>query len=196
MAYVMKNFWLSFIPFFVAVDAMGTLPMFLSLTEGLEASRIRRVVVQSVVTALVVGILFMILGNQLLRILGITIADFMIAGGVLLFLLSVRDLLALEKRHGSLDGEELGSVPIGVPLIVGPAVFTTGMLLIDEHGLTLTLIALSINVLIAGLLFWFGTAITRLLGKNGTKTISKVASLLLAAFAVMMVRKGVFMYLN
>jgi multiple antibiotic resistance protein len=192
----MESFWLAFIPLFVSVDAIGTLPIFISLTEGIERKRMRFIVIQSIVTALIVGILFLIVGNQLLKVLGITIADFMIAGGILLFLLSVRDLISFEKLHVPPDGEGLGAVPIGVPLIVGPAVLTTGMLLIDQQGYLLTILCMSINVLIAGVLFWFASGISRLMGKTGAKTVSKVAALLLAAFAVMMVRKGIFLYLN
>jgi multiple antibiotic resistance protein len=191
----MDTFLLCFIPIFVSVDAVGVLPLFISLTHDFDKKQIQIAVGQSIVTALAVGVAFLLAGNKILQLLGINIADFMIAGGILLFALSTSDLLVFEKRPRSVDAESLGAVPLGVPLIVGPAVLTTGLLLIRSHGYFLPLIALTINILIAGILFWFASLIERFLGKTGAKVLSKLANLLLAAFGVMMVRKGIMQYL-
>ena len=77
---MMKSFWLCFVPLFVAVNAFGVLPLFINLTEGVEPQKIRRVVFQSMVTALIVALAFIALGTIILNLLGITVADFMIAG--------------------------------------------------------------------------------------------------------------------
>ncbi len=185
------DFWLCFVPLFVAVDAVGVLPMFMGLTEGLDAAQVRRIIVQSVVVATIVGLAFLVIGKGILALLGITVSDFMVAGGTLLFVLSVRDLLSLEKVHRAADAESLGAVPLGVPLIVGPAVLTTTLLLTNEYGPFMTALTLILNVAIAGALFRVSGSIIRVLGATGAKTVSKVASLLLAAIGVMMVRRGV-----
>jgi multiple antibiotic resistance protein len=192
----MKDFWLCFVPLFVAVDALGVAPMFVGLTEGLSVERMHRIIVQSVVVALVVGLLFVAVGKGVLGLLGVSVADFMVAGGTLLFVLSVRDLVTVEKAERPLDPESLGAVPLGVPLIAGPAVLTTSLLLLNAHGLLLTATALTLNVLIAGALFWVSPAIHRVLGKAGSKALSKLASLLMAAIGVMIVRRGVQMLLT
>jgi multiple antibiotic resistance protein len=184
-----------FVPLFVAVDAIGILPMFMNLTEGLEQARIRRVIIQSVITATVVALVFLAIGKFILMFLGITVADFMIAGGVLLFIISLSDMLTVEKRQRSVEVESLGAVPLGVPLIVGPAVLTTTILLINQYGFAPTISATIVNIGVAGVVFWFSSWINRLLGKSGAKIISKLASLLLAAIAVMMVRKGIMTFL-
>ncbi len=188
----MKPFILSFIPLLVAVDAIGVLPMFISLTEGIsDPRRRRRIVIQSVLTAAIVAVLFLMLGAALLRVLGISVEDFMIAGGLLLFLISLRDLTTAEKTGPHIDPETVGYVPIGVPLITGPAVLTTLLLLQDQYGMAAVFPAVILNILFAGMIFWFADPITRFLGSAGTKAISKIASLLLASIGVMMVRKGV-----
>ena len=115
----------------------------------------------------------------------------MVAGGILLFVISMSDLLTSEKIQRKIDPDSLGAVPLGVPLITGPAVLTTSILLMNEHGLAATAAALVINILIAGVVFGFAETINRFLGKAGSKTVSKIASLLLAAIAVMIVRKGI-----
>lgn len=187
----MRNFWLCFVPLFVAVDAVGVLPMFLSLTEGIDPPAARRVVYQSVATAAVVAVLFLAVGTAVLRLLGITVADFMVAGGILLFVISMTDLITTEKLRRQVDPESLGAVPLGVPLITGPALLTTSILLLNEYGFWNTAAAIVVNILLAGLLFRFSPAINRLLGKSGAKILSKISSLLLAAIAVMIVRKGI-----
>jgi multiple antibiotic resistance protein len=187
----MKAFWLCFVPLFVAVDAVGVLPLFLSLTEGMDRARLRIVIVQSVITASTVALVFLAFGPVLLRFLGITVADFMIAGGILLLAISLSDLLTGEKKQRHTDLESLGAVPIGVPLISGPAVLTTCLLLAGIHGRLLTAAAVVANIALAGLVFVSSESITRAIGRTGAKTLSKVASLLLAAIAVMLVRKGI-----
>lgn len=192
----MRDFWLCFVPLFVAVDAIGVLPMFIGLTEGLGRGAVRRVIWQSLITGTLVALVFVAIGKAVFRLLGITIPDFMIAGGTLLFVLSVRDLVTVEKHSGPIDPDSLGAVPVGVPLIVGPAVLTTIFLLLDSHGITPTAAAAVVNILIAGALFWFADDLHRLLGKAGAKAVSKLASLLLAAIGVMMVRRGVMVWIH
>lgn len=192
----MKTFWLCFVPLFVAVDAFGVLPMFMGLTQGIADPIRRRVVYISVGTAAAVALAFIAAGAAVLDLLGATLADFMVAGGVLLFIIAMSDLLSDDKRQRRVDPESIGAVPLGVPLITGPAVLTTSLLLLREHGPVPTVAAVLLNIVIVGVVFLFAGGITRLLGATGAKVISKIASLLLAAIAVMMVRKGVFILIR
>lgn len=187
----MKEFWLCFVPLFVAVDAVGVLPAFLSLSQGMEPRQVRRAIYQSMATAAAVALAFLALGTAILDLLGITVADFMVAGGILLFVLALGDLLANEKLQRRVDADSLGAVPLGVPLITGPAVLVTSMLLLNQYGAGWTAAAIVANILIAGIVFFFAGSIGRLLGRTGEKIVSKIAMLLLAAIAVMMVRKGI-----
>ncbi len=189
----MEAFWLCFFPMFVAVDAVGILPLFMHLTEGVEPRVVRRVIVQSMVTALAVALAFLAVGQWVFHYLGITVADFLIAGGILLFTISLSDVIAVEKRVAQVDADSLGAVPIGVPLIVGPAVLTTIFVLVGEYGIVPTVTATVVNIGIAGAVFWLSEPIHRILGRSGSRTLSKLAGILLAAIAVMMVRKGVIM---
>ncbi|MEW5735330.1 MAG: MarC family protein [Thermodesulfobacteriota bacterium] len=191
----MKTFFLCFVPLFVAVDAIGVLPLFLGFTEGMDAKRVRSVVAQSVVTALAVALVFLAGGSALLTLLGVTVADFMVAGGLLLFAISLTDLITSEKERRKVDPDSLGAVPLGVPLITGPAVLTTSLLLLNAHGILPTALSLVSNIAIAGLLFMAAPAINKVMGKAGAKTVSKIASLLLAAIGVMIVRKGLALIL-
>ena len=187
---MLKNILAAFIPIFVAVDALGILPIFVSLTEGVEKPRKDKIVAQSVLTASALAVAFIFLGKAVFRFLGIMVEDFMIAGGAILFCIAIIDILNPIKAR-RIPSEDLGAVPIGTPLIVGPAVLTTSLIIIPEYGLSATLISVIVNIALAGVLFKSSHIFMRFLGDSGAKAISKIMSLLLAAIAVMMIRKGI-----
>lgn len=187
----MKDFWLCFVPLFVAVDALGILPVYAGLTEELSAQQRKGVLFQSLLTASAVALIFLLAGPGVLKAIGITVSDFMVAGGILLLVISLNDLLTGEKRQRLVDPETLGAVPIGVPLIAGPAVLTTSVVLANAHGIMPAAAAVLVNIGIAVLVFWFVQPITAFLGHAGAKTLSKIASLFLASIAVMLIRKGI-----
>lgn len=184
-----KNILLSFILIFVAVDAVGVLPMFVSLTTEIKRQERNKTIIQSMLTALFVAIGFIFLGKAIFRVLGITIADFMIAGGAILFCLAITDILNPAKTRRE-PGQSLGAVPLGTPLIVGPAVLTTSIASISQYGLLPTLVSVVANILLVGIIFRSSSALMKVLGEAGSKALSKVMSLLLAAIAAMLIRKG------
>ena len=186
----MNIFLLCFVPLFVAVDALGVLPIFINLTDNLTPSQKRKVLIQSLITASAVALVFLAIGPTALNVLNINVSDFMVAGGILLLVISLSDLLTGEKRQRLVDPETLGAVPLGVPIITGPAVLTTSVLLANVHGMAITALALLTNIGIAGVIFWFAQPITRVLGNAGTMILSKMASLFLATIAVMLIRRG------
>ena len=186
---MLKNILLSLIPLFVAVDAIGVLPMFVALTNELKKEEKTRIILQSMVTAMCLAVGFVLVGNLLFKWLGITIGDFMIAGGAILFSLAIIDIVNPAKKRKN-PGQDLGVVPLGTPLIAGPAVLTTSMLIVSEYGLFATMVSLLMNILVAGLILRGSDILTRILGEAGSKALSKIMSLLLAAIAVMLMRKG------
>jgi multiple antibiotic resistance protein len=186
----MDSFLLAFIPLFVAIDVLGVLPMFVGITEGLEDPQRRRLVRQATATAFTVSVVFLVTGKVVFTFLGITESDFRVGGGIVLLVLSVHDLLFSHEVERA-PGDTVGVVPLGVPLIMGPAALTTIIYLVDAHGYVLALLSLVVNLLIVWQVFARAQAITRILGKAGSKAFAKVAALFMAAIAVMMIRSGV-----
>lgn len=187
---MLSSFFLAFVPIFVAVDALGTLPLFVGLTQGMPVPDRRKLIRNSVLTALVVAILFLLIGNFTFLWLGITINDFLIAGGAILFILSIRDLMRVSKDKAL--PEYMGVVPLAVPLIVGPAVLTSSLILLNEYGFIITTASLVVNIALCGVILTHAHTIGALLGQTGSQTLSKISSLLLAAIGVMLIRRGVF----
>ena len=185
---------LTFIPIFVAVDALGTISIFISLTEGMDDKQRRTAISHSVATATIVAILFMIVGKMVLRSIGITIDDFKIAGGILLLVLSINLLLPGRIKGESFfcaSEEDVGVFPLGTPLVTGPAVLTTTLILLDSFGLIATFVALILNMLFVWATFANANRIMALMGQAGIRAFSKVAYIFLAAIAIMMIRKGI-----
>lgn len=186
---------LCLIPMFVAVDPVGLVPVFVSVTGSMTATQRRRVVLQAVPTALAIGVAFIILGRSVLQFLGVGLADLQIAGGALLFIYAMMDLIVPGKPMVR-EEYSVGIVPLATPLIVGPAVLTLGLVLVDQYGHLATIAALVINLaLLMGLLLLCEQVI-RLVPLNALRAISKVVDLLLAAIGVALVRQGLLWMLR
>ena len=184
-----SDFLLAFIPVFIAIDVVGILPIFMSLVDGIEKPRKTKIINQSVITALSVSIGFLALGKFVFSVLGIEIYDFKMAGGLLLLVFAINDLLFSEKGKRTAT-QTMGVVPLGIPLVVGPAVLTSIIVTVDTYGYIPTITSLAVNLVIVWIVFLKSNFIYRLMGEGGSKAFAKVASLLLAAIAVMMVRRG------
>ncbi|MGK5089372.1 MarC family protein [Bdellovibrionota bacterium FG-2] len=186
-----QSFALTFTAIFVALDIIGTLPMYISMTQEMGKKERDKVVNVSMAVALIVALVFVVLGEGIFRFLGITLFDFKIAGGLVLLLVSLADLLGRHEATNRASGST-GVVPLAVPLITGPGVITTLILQVGNAGYVFTIVALLLNYLFAWILLRRSDRVTALIGRDGTVVISKIAALLLAAIAVGMIRGGVF----
>ena len=181
-----------FLPLFVAMDPLGVLPAFIQMTSDLSHARRQKVVNGSILIAGVVGLLFIPLGPMVLSALGLKTGDFQLAGGLLVLVVALRDVVWDQKMFAMEEGADtgVGIVPIGIPLLVGPAVFATLILLSDRFSWAGIAGSLLLNLLISWAIFRKSSWLMEWMGFTGTKVVSKLAALLLAAYAVMMIRVG------
>ena len=182
---------MSFIPIMVAMDAPGILPIFVSITEGIEPEQRKKIVRQSILTALLITIGFTFLGSVVFKALVITVEDFMIAGGIVLLIIAVSDIVIAGSRKYTIS-PTFGVVPLGTPLIAGPGTLTTTLALVSIYGYVPVLLSLALNILLAWIILSQSDRITGLIGTNGSIAFAKVADLLLAAIAVKMIRAGLY----
>jgi multiple antibiotic resistance protein len=188
----LETFLLSFIPLFVAFDAIGIVPLYLGLTESIDSSAKRKLILNASLTAFILCIAFFLVGDAILKFMGITVNDFRIAGGIILLVISINDLLSYTSRVKDIKAEDIGIVPIGIPLIAGPAALTTILISNNEYGYLYTILSLVLNMIIVYLALLNAEFIKKILRESGSKAFAKVASLFLAAIAVMMIRVGIF----
>lgn len=188
--FISLEIFLPLIPFFVAFDPLGILPLFVSLTSGMVEPERRKVVRQSTLTAFLIGMSFLAAGKSVFELLSINVSDFKVAGGILLFIIAIVDLIFPERTR-AFPKETLGVVPIGIPLIVGPGVLTLLLISAPAYGYVSTIVCFILCLLIVWFVFSRSYQIMRLLKEGGTKGIGKVFALLLASFAMMMIRTGI-----
>lgn len=191
----LENFLLSFIPLFVAIDIIGTAPIFLGYTHSISEHAKKKLIFEAVLAAFAVALIFLVGGKVILNFLGITIDDFRIAGGLILLILSVNDIIASSEKVRN-PGTDIGIVPLGVPLIMGPAALTTILILVDNFGYLMTILSMTLNFIIVLLVLLNAKLIMKIIGDGGSKAFAKIASLFLAAIAVMMIRVGVINLLS
>lgn len=187
---LVARFLQAFIPLFVALDPIGLAAIFIALGAGMPEARKRRIARQGVVTGGLVALVFLFLGQGIFAAVGITVGDFQIAGGLILFILAARDLLQPIAAAPLEVPEDFGVVPLGMPLIAGPAAIATLLLLAQTVGLAVTLAALGVNLGLLALSFSQADRLVRVIRPTGLRAISKIVSLLLAAIAISLIRRG------
>ncbi len=185
------KFLQEFIPLFVAIDPIGLAAIFLGLGQGVAKERRQKIADQAIWTGGLVALGFLFLGKTIFSALGISVGDFQIAGGLILFILAAKDLISSAAEAEKLP-EDFGVVPLGMPLIAGPASITTLLVLAQSTavGLVITLVALAVNLALVVLALHYSEWLGRKIGATGMRAISKIISMLLAAIAVAMIRQG------
>jgi len=198
MVEIIRELALTFVPLFFAMDAVGNLPIFLALTQEVEPKHRRRAVHLATLTALGVGLGFVAIGKAIFLLLGIEVADFLMAGGIILLILAVRYLITgkMVETQDLSASETVGVVPLGTPLVVGPAVLATLLLLMGQYRIPIVLSSFILNLVIQWLVFRQADRIVNFLGRTGANAVSKIVMLLLAAIAVKMIREGVLTILG
>ncbi len=198
MIEILRELALSFVPLFFAMDAVGNLPIFLALTQGIELKHRRHAANVATFTALGVGLGFVALGKAIFLLLGIEVSDFLMAGGIILLILAVRYLITgkIMETEDLSASDMVSVVPLGTPLVVGPAVLTSLLLLVSKYHIAIVLFSFTLNLAIQWALFRQADRIVNLLGRTGVNAASKVVMLLLAAIAVKMIREGVLTILG
>jgi multiple antibiotic resistance protein len=187
---------LAFVPLLVAMNPLGKAPVFISLTQAATPAQRNRVMWQALGVSMAICLAFILVGRYVFRFLSIQPADFQIGGGLLLFAFAVADVLNVRRPVPVGDEDVVGVCPLATPLIAGPAVLTTLLLMVDRVHAPATIAALAVNALIMFLVLRSANSLVLRIGRPTMVGLSKVMMILLAAIGVMMVRKGIMFYVN
>lgn len=185
-----SSFILTFVPLFIVIDALGIIPLVFAMTEHMTRHERHKVINVSVFTATIIGLAFLFFGQFILNVMGISVGSFAVAGGLILLILSIRYILTGHVVDVMIKEELVAVVPIGTPLLVGPATITTLLLLVAQFPVYMVLLSFILNIFVAWVFFWLGNYIVRVMGSGGLRVVSNVFNLLLAAIAVSMILRG------
>lgn len=182
----------STVALFVVIDPIGSVPVFMALTQKMERTERASVTKIAIVTAAGLLFVFALAGAQIMSIFGITIASFMVAGGILLFIVAIELLTHGEWRFGSAGAQgESGVVPIAFPLLAGPGAITAVIISFQTAGLAVTALSILIVIGITYVILRYVDRIYKVLGRRGAIIVTRVFAVLIAAIAVQFVVDGI-----
>ncbi|MDF1871305.1 MarC family protein [Vannielia sp.] len=188
----------AFVTLFVVIDPLGLLPIFAAITHDDSAAQRRAIALRSIIIAASVLTLFAVAGERVLNFVGISMAAFRIAGGMLLFLTALEMLFErrTKRREDQTDEErpDPSIFPLATPLIAGPGSIASIILLTGqttswaETGLLILVMAFVLLLVLT--LFLSAGLLSRLLGTTGINVTSRLLGMLLAALSVQFVLDG------
>lgn len=195
----------TFIRLFVVIDPIGLAPLFIGLAHGEDEAQRRRTAFKGVAIAAGILVVFLLVGDYILKALNISLPAMMIAGGVLLFMLSVDMIFARQsglrsttrrEQEEAESRQDISVFPLGIPLIAGPGAITSLLLVTSAHSGQPVYLLGTVGVLFAVLLLTLvsllmASAIVRVIGLTGANVISRVLGILLAALAIQYIINGI-----
>jgi multiple antibiotic resistance protein len=180
---------------FVIMDPPGTIPLFLSLTNGRTSRQRRRIAWQAALVAFFVITLFALFGQTILGYLGITLPALQCAGGLLLLLVALELLTGKAAEPEPAQQVNVALVPLGTPLLAGPGAIVATMVFVQRADEVADYVALAAGVVTVHVLLWltmsFSVGILRVIRDSGVTLITRIAGLLLSAIAVQLVADAV-----
>ena len=180
----------AFITLFVIMDPICNIPLFISLTKGMPAKEVEKNVNSSITVAAVLLFIFLFIGLDMFEIFHINLDSFQIAGGIILLILSIFYVIGNPADLAKMHSPDV-SVPIGTPLLTGPGVITTTIILVKEYGTLTTFIAAILTLISTWLILFNSAKLYKFLGEHWTNIISRVMGIILAAIAIEFITKGI-----
>src|ERR671911_418715 len=204
----------STIALFVIIDPIGVIPLFVSLTRNISKKERKTVTSNAIITTGILLLVFAIAGTQILTIFGITISSFMIAGGILLFIVAIELMtrgewtysiprsIRMNKNESTnipdsisqdtkgFQGES-GVVPLAFPLLAGPGAITAVIISYQANGLVTSIVSIAIVLGITYVIFNIADLINKVLGQRGSMIVTRVFAVIVAAIAIQYIIQGV-----
>ncbi len=172
------------------VEPFGLIPILMNLTKKMEKASSNAMSKTAAITSALLLTIFGLAGVQILSAFGITVNSFMVAGGSLLFIVSLEIMRHGELRNIEKDLQGTGVVPIAFPLIAGPGAITSVIISQQKDGPIVTILSIIIVISITYLVLWSIKPLYRILGNRGSEVISRIFAVILAAIAIQYIVEG------
>lgn len=196
---MIESFLLLFIPVFVVIDPFASLPLFLTLTAGMNESRRRYVASMANIVAFAILVLFALIGKFILDYLGISINALMIAGGLLMLFSGFEMMKEGDKPRSKKSSDiqniegNVAVVPLGTPMLAGPGALSLVIVQTQQNPISMwpiVILSIGITLFITFLIFRAGSRIYGFIGETGSRALTRVMGLLVAAFAIQYILDG------
>lgn len=185
---------------FLIMDPIGNLPIFMSILKDIEPRRRQIIIVREMLISLLIMLGFLFVGDHILVFLNLHTETVSISGGIVLFLIAIKMLFPSQEGNSSgfSDGTEPFLVPLAIPLVAGPSVLATLLLLSHQypHQINLLILSLSIAWGFSMLILMLSNLFSRLLGDKGIGALERLMGLLLVMISTQMLLDGIRIYLH
>ena len=196
----------NFITLWVIIDPFTAVPMFIGLTGAYDVHVRRRVAVAAIVTSFLVLSFFIALGQIIIEAIGVSLRDFQIAGGLILFLFAAKMVIGERQESPEASSNptrmsEIAIYPLAVPTLAGPGAMLTVMLLTDNSRFSildqlLTTATLAVVLIITLAMLLAADLIARVIGRHGANVLKRIMGMVVAAVAVKIVLGGISAWLH
>jgi len=193
---ILSSFLKSFITLFVIMDPFGGLPAFISVTKGMSNKERIKNADRAIIVASLLLFAFLFFGVNIFSLFNISISSFMIAGGIILMVIGVLYTLGISLHDKDVKREgDVASVPIGTPLLTGPGVITSTIILVNTYGILIPFFAAAATLLVSWYIYRSSDRIYKFIGHPGANILSRVMGIILTAIAVEFIKGGISVYL-
>ena len=176
---------------FVILDIIGLIPIYLSFLKNSSKRATEKCADKTIVFVIIILFAFLLFGAHILNFFSISIADFKIAGGIILIIVGIKFVLGMRVLPlGKRGLQSFAAVPFATPLLVGPGTITTLIILVDTYGIFIPFIAVLVNILVIWVLLRHARVIFRLLGHQGSEVVTRIMGLFITAIALEFIRTG------
>lgn len=189
MRELLDQFLKVFIAMFIITDSIGNLPFFIGLTDDLPRQERRQIFSTAIITGAALLAIFVFAGSLIFGLFALTIEDMKIAGGILLLLIAIEIMIKgkIQVEHK----EDIGVVPLGCPLLVGPGAITSALVMIRLYNFWAVIAGITACFIVIWLILRYAEMIYGIIGRNGSLIITKIAAIIIAAIAVQFMRQGI-----
>ncbi|WP_296403258.1 YhgN family NAAT transporter [Psychrobacter sp.] len=179
---------------FLIMDPLGNIPIFLSVLNKVPEERRRFIIIRELLLALLLMVLFLFSGGSILHTLGLSTEAVAIGGGLVMMIMAIRMIF---PNRGTVMGDDEGDgepfiVPLAIPLIAGPSILATLILITEKNSQSITkaLMALLLAWLVTAVILFFSTKLYKILGNRGLKAIERLMGMILISISVQMLLNG------
>ncbi|HRR95509.1 MAG TPA: MarC family protein, partial [Candidatus Ratteibacteria bacterium] len=179
---------------FIVIDAIGGIPIFISLVPDMSEDEVKKVVNLAIIVSFFILLFFGVIGRWILYLFNINLEEFKIAGGFLLLIIALDEIFNIlpERKYPK---EELGIVPIGCPLLAGPGAITVILVILYRFNFPQNYIIMSVSVVIVTLVNWIILSrlinIKRIFGRKGILLLTKLMGIILAGISINFLASGI-----
>jgi len=179
---------------FFVIDPIGNVPLFIGALKSVERQRHKRIIIRELSIGFIILLIFLLFGRYILVLLQISENALSVAGGIVLFMISIKMVFSGSEKifEGNLESEPF-IVPLAVPLIAGPSAMAMVMLLVAREPTRILewVLALLFAWIISGLILFFSDYLSKLLGKRALTAMERLMGMVLTTVAVQMLITGI-----